>query len=134
MPEKYWPETVILWGAGATKPLGLYATKELIQLVIKINKNDFSFLENKNEELKNAFKKLVTQDLMRDPKLSKIYDLKALETIINTNPKLNMHELFTMLDQLIDNDMGFNAFCKGKTEFLRVERIKRSKKMPDFTY
>jgi hypothetical protein len=128
MPEKYWPETVILWGAGATKPLGLYATKELIKLVIKINDNDFSFLENKNEELKNAFKKLVTVDLIKDSKLSKIYDLKALEIIINTNPKFNMHELFTMLDQLIDNDMGFNAFCKGKTEFLRVERIKSAKR------
>lgn len=123
MPERYWPETVILWGAGATKSLGLYATKELIQLVIKINKNDFSFLENKNEKLKNAFKKLIMEDLSKDSKLSKIYDLKALATIINTNTKLNMHELFTMLDQLIDNGMGFNAFYNGKTEFLRVERI-----------
>lgn len=128
MPEKYWPETVILWGAGATKSLGLYATKELIQLVIKINNNDFSFLENKNKKLKEAFKKLVTEDLINDSKLSKIYDLRALETIINTNTKLNMHELFTMLDQLIDNDMGFNAFCNGRTEFLRVERIKGAKR------
>ncbi|MDW8800904.1 hypothetical protein P8V03_07030 [Clostridium sp. A1-XYC3] len=128
MPEKYWPETVILWGAGATKSLGLYATKELIQLVIKINNNDFSFLENKDEKLKKAFKKLVTEDLIKDPRLSKIYDLKALETILKTNTKLNMHELFTMLDQLIDNDMGFNAFCNGKTEFLRVDRIKAAKR------
>ena len=128
MPEKYWPETVILWGAGATKSLGLYATKELIQLVLKINKGDFSFLNNKNKNLTNAFIKLITQDLVKDPKLSEIYDLKALEIIINTNTKLNMHELFTMLDQLIDNNMGFNAFCKGNTEFLRVERIKGAKR------
>lgn len=128
MTERYWPETVILWGAGATSPLGLYATKELIQLVVKINKGDFSFLENKNKSLRNAFIKLVTEDLIKDPKLSKIYDLKALETIINTNTKLNMHELFTMLDQLIDNDMGLNAFYKGKPEFLRVERIKGAKR------
>lgn len=128
MSEKYWPETVILWGAGATKPLGLYATKELIQLVLKISKNDFSFLEGKDEELVSAFKKLVTEDLVKDPRLSKIYDLKALETIINTNKKFNMHELFTMLDQLIDNNMGFNAFCKGNTEFLRVERINGAKR------
>lgn len=128
MPEKYWPETIILWGAGATKSLGLYATKELIQLVIKINNNDFSFLQYKDEKLRAAFKKLVTEDLIKDPKLSIIYDLKALEIILKTNTKLNMHELFTMLDQLIDNGMGFNAFCNGKTEFLRVERIKGAKR------
>ncbi|MBC2581046.1 hypothetical protein [Clostridium sp. DJ247] len=128
MPEKYWPETVILWGAGATKPLGLYATKDLIQLVIRINKNDFSFLKEKDKGLRDEFIKLVKEDLIKDSKLSEIYDIKALETIINTNTKFNMHELFTMLDQLIDNDMGFNAFCNGKTEFLRVERIKGAKR------
>ncbi|EFG88962.1 hypothetical protein CLCAR_1306 [Clostridium carboxidivorans P7] len=117
MPEKYWPETVILWGAGATNSLGLYATKELIQIVIKINKNDFSFLDGKDEKLKSSFKKLVTEYLIEDGELSKIYDLKALQTIINTNTKINMHELFTMLDQLIDSNMGFNAFCNGKQNF-----------------
>jgi hypothetical protein len=128
MPEKYWPETVILWGAGATNSLGLYATKELIKIVIKINKNDFSFLDGKDEQLKSSFKKLVTEYLIEDQELSKIYDLKALQTIINTNTKINMHELFTMLDQLIENSMGFNAFCNGKTEFLRVERVKGAKR------
>ena len=36
MENRYWPETVILWGAGATKALGLYATKELVEIVSKI--------------------------------------------------------------------------------------------------
>ncbi len=128
MPERYWPETVILWGAGATNSLGLYATKELIEIVIKINKNDFSFLDGKDEHLKISFKKLVTEHLIKNSKLSQTYDLKALETIINTNTKINMHELFTMLDQLIDNNMGFNAFSNGRTEFLRVERVKGAKR------
>ncbi|OBR90286.1 hypothetical protein CLRAG_34640 [Clostridium ragsdalei P11] len=128
MPEKYWPETVVLWGAGATKNLGLHPTSELIQLVLKISKNDFSFLEDKDEKLASAFKKLVTEDLIKDSKLSKVYDFKALETIISTNTKFNMHELFTMLDQLIDNNMGFNAFCGGKRKFLRVERVQAAKR------
>ncbi|AYD39924.1 hypothetical protein D4Z93_05090 [Clostridium fermenticellae] len=128
MSEKYWPETVILWGAGATKSLGLYATRELIQIVVKINKNDFSFLEGKNEKLRYAFKKLVTEDLVKDPILCKIYDLEALQLIIGTNTKVNMHELFTMLDQLIGNKMGFNAFISGKTYFLRRERVEGAKR------
>jgi len=123
MAKRYWPETVILWGAGATKALGLYATKELVEIVLKIGKKDFSFLEKKDETIKNSFIKLVTEDLIGDSILSKIYDFKALEIIINTNANINMHELFTMLDQLIENNMGFNAFYQGKTEFLRVERV-----------
>jgi hypothetical protein len=43
MPEKYWPETIVLWGAGATKYLGLHGTKQLIELILKITKDDFSF-------------------------------------------------------------------------------------------
>ncbi|CAB1250490.1 hypothetical protein ACFHWD_02485 [Clostridium sp. MT-14] len=128
MPEKYWPETVILWGAGATKSLGLHATNELMRLVLKISKKDFSFLNGKDEKLSNAFKKLIVEDLIKDTKISKIYDLKALEAIISTNDKLNMHELFTMLDQLIDNNMGFNAFLHGKTQFLRAERVQAAKR------
>lgn len=128
MSEKYWPETVILWGAGATESLGLYATKELIEIVIKINQNDFSFLEGKDETLKKAFKKLVTEDLVYHPILSKIYDLEALQLIIGTNTKIDMHELFTMLDQLIDNGMGFNAFINGSTRFLRSERVEGAKR------
>ncbi|MEY8000985.1 hypothetical protein AB8U03_12445 [Clostridium sp. Mt-5] len=128
MSEKYWPETVILWGAGATKSLGLHATNELMQLILKISKRDFSFLNGKDEKLANAFEKLIMEDLTKDSKMSKIYDLKALEAIINTNTKFNMHELFTMLDQLIDNNMGFNAFSHGKTQFLRVERVQAAKR------
>jgi predicted RNA-binding Zn-ribbon protein involved in translation (DUF1610 family) len=85
-------------------------------------------LNGKNEELADAFKKLIMEDLSKDHKISKIYDLKALEIIICTNSKFNMHELFTMLDQLIENNMGFNAFFNGKTEFLRVERIQAAKR------
>ncbi|MFL0196687.1 hypothetical protein ACJDU8_14125 [Clostridium sp. WILCCON 0269] len=128
MPEKYWPETVILWGAGATKDLGLHATKELIKLVLNISNNDFSFLNNKDKKLADAFKKLVTEDLIKDPWLSSVYDLKALEAIISTNNKFNMHDLFTMLDQLIENNMGFNVFHNGKRQFLRVERVKAAKR------
>lgn len=43
MSEKYWPETVILWGAGATKSLGLHATKELMQLISKLVEAIFLF-------------------------------------------------------------------------------------------
>ncbi|WP_368488599.1 hypothetical protein [Clostridium sp. BJN0013] len=128
MPEKYWPETVILWGAGATKNLGLHATKELIKLILNISNNDFSFLKDKDKKLADAFKRLVTEDLIKDPMLSRIYDLKALDIIISTNDKFNMHDLFTMLDQLIENNMGFNAFCNGKRQFLRVERVKAAKR------
>lgn len=128
MSKRYWPETVILWGAGATKSLGLHATKELIKLILRISNNDFSFLEGKDKKLADDFKKLVTEDLIKDPKLSRIYDLKALNIIISTNDKFNMHDLFTMLDQLIENNMGFNAFCDGRRQFLRVERIKAAKR------
>jgi len=123
MHDRYWPETVVLWGAGATKSLGMYATKDLVEILLKINKRDFSFLDNKNSHIKNSFIKLVTEELMEDSTLSKVYDYKALEMIIGTNSEINMHELFTMLDQLIENNMGFNAFYNDSTEFLRVERI-----------
>lgn len=123
MKDRYWPETVVLWGAGATKSLGLYATKDLVEILLKINKRDFSFLDNKNIKIKNSFVKLVTRDLIEDPTLSKVYDYKALEMIVGINVGINMHELFTMLDQLIENNMGYNAFYNDKTEFLRVERV-----------
>lgn len=128
MSEKYWPETIVLWGAGATRSVGLHATRELIQLVFKTIQNDFSFLQGKDKNLVKYFKKLITYDLIKDEKLSEIYDLKALEIIMNTNTKFNIHELFTMLDQLIDNNKGFNAFFKGKSRFLRVERIRGAKR------
>lgn len=128
MPEKYWPETIILWGAGATKYLGLHTTKGLIEIIFKIIKNDFSFLNGRDKSLSEAFKKLITEELVNDKKLSQIYDLKALSIILSTNPGFNMNELFTMLDQLIENNMGFNAFVNNKTEFLRVERIKSAKR------
>ncbi len=123
MTNTYWPETVVLWGAGATKALGLYATKELVEIVLKISKKDFSFLEGKSKEIKDAFVKLVTEDLINDPRLSGIYDFKALEIIIKINSNINMHELFTMLDQLIQNNMGFNGFYEGNNVFLRMERV-----------
>ncbi|MBR9647562.1 hypothetical protein KM799_08750 [Clostridium tyrobutyricum] len=128
MPEKYWPETIVLWGAGATKYLGLHGTKQLIELILKITKDDFSFLYGKDEKLINAFKKLINYDLINDKRLSKIYDIKALKIIIKTNAKLDMHELFTMMDQLIENNMGYNAFLNGNNHFLRVERIQAAKR------
>lgn len=128
MPEKYWPETIILWGAGATKSLGLHATSELIELIFKTIKNDFSFLQGKDKHLAKYFKKLITYDLVEDERLAEIYDLKALEIIMNTNTKFNIHDLFTMMDQLINNNKGFNAFFEGKAKFLRVERIRGAKR------
>lgn len=128
MTKTCWPETVILWGAGATKALGLYATRELVNIVLKISKKDFSFLEGKNEMIKNSFIKLVTEDLIKNKELSETYDFKALEMIIKTNPSINMHELFTMLDQLIANSMGFNAYFEGDSQFLRVERVVSAKR------
>lgn len=128
MPEKYWPETIILWGAGATKYLGLHTTNGLMKIIFKIINKDFSFLEDKDEGLQKAFKKLVTEELVYDKKLSEIYDLEALAVILNTNPGFSMNELFTMIDQLIGNNMGFNAFVDNNTEFLRAERIKSARR------
>ncbi|WP_416176597.1 hypothetical protein [Clostridium sp.] len=128
MPEKYWPETVVLWGAGATKYLGIYTTKELSELILKITLGDFSFLNGKNKKISDSFKKLVTIDLLEDKNISEVYDFKALSTIIRINPKFNINELFTMLDQLIENNRGFNAFFNNKKEFIRVERIKGAKR------
>ncbi|MGE5628945.1 MAG: hypothetical protein ACM3X7_12705 [Solirubrobacterales bacterium] len=123
MNNTCWPETVVLWGAGATKALGLYETRDLVDIVLSISKKDFSFLDDKNETLKESFLKLVTEDLINEPLLSKTYDFKALEAIIKTNPHINMHELFTMIDQLIYENMGFNVFYNGYSEFLRVDRV-----------
>lgn len=85
-------------------------------------------MKGKNEKLAGAFKKLIVEDLIEDSKISEIYDLRALEAIVNTNNKINMHELFTLLDQLIDNNMGFNAFVNGRTQFLRAERVKAARR------
>lgn len=128
MPEKYWPETVILWGAGATRYLGIYTTKELSKIILNIVLGDFSFLENKNDVLSNSFKELVNLRLGDNGDISRIYDFEALSIIIKVNPKFNLNELFTMMDQLLENDQGFNAFVNGENRFLRVERIKAAKR------
>ncbi|MDD3895001.1 MAG: hypothetical protein PHU36_08275, partial [Syntrophomonadaceae bacterium] len=143
-----WPETVVLWGAGATKSAGLLTNSDIARALTHILEQpfpDFRLEYTKlfpeisvSDQLKDGFNKLLSQ-LCSNDKLSKIYDLEALRYIAKSSPKsldidtglkanLRLQELFTLIDQLIDSKLGIETLNDQEEEyFIEQPRINTAK-------
>lgn len=141
--ENAWPETVIIWGAGATKYAGLLATQDVANSINHIAEKkdpedyDFSKLFPGNkiaQQLRDGFIELIKL-LESDEKIKRDYDFEALRLIakissrffdVNLGEKttLDLQELFTLMDQLIDSSLGLEVLAdNGRKIFLTVNRI-----------
>ncbi len=143
-----WPETVILWGAGATKSAGLLTNSDIARALTHILGQPFPGFKldytrlfpgiSVSGQLKEGFNKLLYQ-LCSDGKLSRTYDLEALRYIAKSSPKtldmetgrkanLNLQELFTLIDQLIDSKLGIETLDDQEKEyFIEQPRINAAK-------
>lgn len=143
-----WPETVVLWGAGATKSAGLLTNSDIARALTHILEQpfpDFSLEYSRlfpgisvSDRLKEGFNELLSQ-LYSDDKLYRAYDLEALRYIAKSSPKslnidtgykanLKLQELFTLIDQLIDNNLGIETLDdKGEEYFIEQPRISAAK-------
>lgn len=139
-----WPETVVLWGAGATKSAGLLTNDDIARALTHILgqhypdfRLDFSVIFPEitiSDQLKEGFNKLLSQ-LCSDAKLHRTYDLEALRYIAKSSPKsldigtglkasLKLQELFTLIDQLIGNNLGIETLNDKEEEyFIEQPRI-----------
>jgi hypothetical protein len=142
MNPNAWPETVVIWGAGATKEAGLLTTKDLANSLNRIFEDypDFDFDFSKvfpnhkiAQQLQNGLRRLLNR-LFNDEHIKYDYDIEALSLIIKNSSMvfdietgkkdgLNMQELFSFVDQLIDSGLGLEV-CTGKAKcFLNSRRI-----------
>ncbi|MDD2554681.1 MAG: hypothetical protein PHP51_08950, partial [Desulfotomaculaceae bacterium] len=143
-----WPETVVLWGAGATKSAGLLTNSDIARALTHILKQPFPGFRldysrlfpgiSISDQLKDGFNKLLSQ-LCSDEQLSRTYDLEALRYIAKSSPKsldidtgckanLNLQELFTLIDQLIDNKLGIETLNDQEEEyFIEQPRVSTAK-------
>lgn len=143
-----WPETVVLWGAGATKSAGLLTNSDIARALTHILEQpfpDFSLEYSRlfpgisvSDRLKDGFNELLSK-LYSDDKLYRAYDLEALRYIAKSSPKsldidtghkanLKLQELFTLIDQLIDNNLGIETLDdKGEEYFIEQPRINAAK-------
>ena len=138
-----WPETVIIWGAGATKHAGLLTTQDIAKSLDHIfeeydSNYELDFLKifpanNIATPLQNGFKLLI-KNLSSKDDLKSDYDLEALQLIVKSSSKLfdissgtqtfsDLQDLFTLMDQLIDNNFGLEVLNKNGKYFLNTQRI-----------
>ncbi|HBV98056.1 MAG: hypothetical protein JL50_00880 [Peptococcaceae bacterium BICA1-7] len=140
-----WPETVLLWGAGATKSAGLLTTNDIACALTHILEQPFPNFDKLNfsrlfpgisvdTQLQKGFKELLSLLCWADS-LSISYDLEALKHISRISPKffdastgrktnLGLQELFSLIDQLLDNNLGIEVIDdNGEKLFLEVRRI-----------
>lgn len=143
-----WPETVVLWGAGATKSAGLLTNDDIARALTHILEQPFPNFSlefprlfpgiSVSDQLKEGFNKLLSQ-LYKDDRLHRTYDLEALRYIAKSSPKsldidtglkvnLKLQELFTLIDQLIDNNLGIETLDDKEEEyFIEQPRISAAK-------
>ncbi len=143
-----WPETVVLWGAGATKSAGLLTNSDIARALTHILDQPFPDFRldysrifpgiSVSEQLKQGFNKLLSK-LCSDDRLSRTYDLEALRYIAKSSPKfldidtgrkssLRMQELFTLIDQLIDSKLGIETLNdQDEGYFIEQPRINAAK-------
>ncbi|NQS76218.1 MAG: hypothetical protein HQP61_07245 [Peptococcaceae bacterium] len=143
-----WPETVVLWGAGATKSAGLLTNSDIARALTHILEQPFPGFRldysrlfpgvTISDQLKDGFNKLLFK-LNGEDKLSRTYDLEALRYIAKSSPKslnidtgrkasLNLQELFTLIDQLIDSKLGIETLNDQEEEyFIEQPRINAAK-------
>ena len=143
-----WPETVVLWGAGATKSAGLLTNSDIARALTHILEQPFPGFRldysrlfpgiTISDQLKDGFNKLLFK-LNGEDRLSRTYDLEALRYIAKSSPKsldmdtgckanLNLQELFTLIDQLIDSKLGIETLNDQEEEyFIEQPRINAAK-------
>jgi len=87
--DNAWPETVVIWGAGAVKHAGLLATQDIAEALTHIldlqkpEDIDFAKVFSCNEiagELKDGFKEFI-RILAGAGEITRNYDLQALRRI-----------------------------------------------------
>lgn len=140
-----WPETVILWGAGATKNAGLLATQDIARALTQILSHQGAYCQldftkllpgiTVAKQLQDGFINLLNKLQLNDMN----YDIEALINIASISPKdfdaksskktiLNLQELFTLIDQLLDSNMGIEVLdSTGKKQFIDVHRINEAR-------
>lgn len=140
-----WPETVLFWGAGATRAIGLRTTAELGQAVCRLATGTESLAERVQTELPflpvgQAVVELLTMleedwtaTVLPTPlqaELRRSYDWSTLRQLVQICPghqtgALRLQDLFTLLDMHIASRHGF--YVPGPTltgrRFIAPDRL-----------
>lgn len=128
MSELYWPENLLIWGAGATSLLGIPTTAAQEQFLTTLFKKvEDDLIEN---QVKEAFN-IQGQDLQEvvniiqffrseeekefkgiSPHLKNDYDWHTLEKIVTCCPKrqgtISLVDLYGILDLYLSENRGFS--------------------------